>query len=169
MLRRQFIGGVAALPAIAGAPRTFAQEPRLSCIAWVENSTIRRGEAVVVRAVLRCDDRACLVFNRITWGLRGFRVSIQKPDGQLIESAINDFHPIGPGPLTGRGNYIEMETGMLFGAEARLNNFPQVGIYTLRVAYISPLDPGLVDFPGVLTTRKPVFAAQPITVNVQAK
>jgi hypothetical protein len=140
--RRHLVRCLAMMPLLSSSSAVGADSnPKVTCLAWAEKTVIRpRGERSRIRALLRCDDNLCRVFSRFTRGLRGFRLAVHRPGGELIETAVNDFHPIGPGPLAARENYAVMDRGMIVGAEALLDAFDEPREYRIQVAYISPVD-----------------------------
>jgi hypothetical protein len=172
MHRRAFMFSVtsAAFAAWAATLRcASAAEARLACRAFFDRTSVPYDGEVALTALLECMQSGCEVFVPLTWGFRGFLVSIADASGAETQPPINDFHPPPPQELKMPDKFVRMYKGLLIGETLRQRAsdfFPKRGMFTVRVGYLSPVPRAYTNIADAITEEDGTFLAPPISVTV---
>lgn len=172
MYRRTFLVGVASA-AVADCAVTrkaaLAAEARLACRAFLDRASVPYDGEIALTALLESMQEGSQLFVPLTWGFRGFQVSVTGASGAQILPPINNFHPLPPQELSRPESFVRMYKGMLAGETLRQTTsefFPRRGVFTVQVSYISPVPKAYTNIPNAIVEEDGRFVAAPLSVTV---
>ena len=105
----------------------------------------------------------------LTWGFRGFQVSVTDASGAQALPPINNFHPPPPQELNRTESFVRMYKGMLVGETLHQPAnyfFAKRGTFIVRVSYLSPVPRAYTSIANAIVEEDGTFTAAPISVTV---
>ena len=172
MNRRNFVlgAGTATFASMLRTPSgAVVANRRLSCGAFFDRIEIGLDTEFSLTVLLKSLQNGTRLFVPLTWGYRGFQISVVDEAGQKIDPPINDFHPRPPAAFGDLENFVSMYLDMLVGETrtfAAREFFLKTGTFSVQIGYLSPAMATFTTVPDVVLTEDGFVDAQPIEVRV---